>query len=208
MRRRAFIVKPERAESAQKRRVGGDVHEVRPVAVGAQPGQLEVGCPGERGLPTEDAVEFDRMADALVNLKAELGALEDQGALTLLQDRCRQQRHGLLRDTAGVAREIPLADDLEPAGLILPDRLGERPALRLGLADCRGIEAAAGLDKVLVNTVTLRRHEPLVGVPKRQVGRGKGDTVDRLNGRGDPKKKIHLLAQSHCEGVFGMGCLI
>ena len=51
---------------------------------------------GERGLPPEDAVELDRVADRLVDLQGGLARVEDDGRDALGTGRRRQQRLGLL----------------------------------------------------------------------------------------------------------------
>ena len=64
----------------------------------AELGQVEPGRPGVRGLPAEDPVELDRVADRLVDLQRHLLAAEDQVGLAGRARRRGQQRLRLLGD--------------------------------------------------------------------------------------------------------------
>ncbi len=96
--RHALVVVAEAAERAGQGGVGGDVHEVGAVAHRPELRRVEPGRAGEGGLPAEDAVELDGVADRLVDLQRHLLAAEDQRGGLLGALRRAEQRLGLLGD--------------------------------------------------------------------------------------------------------------
>ncbi len=68
----------------------------------------------------------------------------------------REQRRRLLGDAAGVAGQVPALDELPALGaLVAADAVGVGALLHLALVDGRGLDAAAGLDQVLLDVGAL-----------------------------------------------------
>ena len=164
-RRRALVVEAERAERAGDRRVDRDVHQLRAVLQRAELSEVEPARAGVGGLPAEDAVELDGVADRLVDLQRHLLAAEDQRRLAARARWRRQQRPRLVGHPGGVGVEVDLVDQLPAAGAVLATRGRVGAALRLAVADRRGHDPGAALADPLVDPVALARHEPLGGVP-------------------------------------------
>src|SRR5207237_692076 len=115
----ALVVVAERPEAEGSRRIGGDVDGARAVLEGAQLLEREERPAREVRLAAEDAVELGRMPAALVDLEADLRAVEEH-----VQDargaRLRREERGRLRgDARRVPDEIDLVDELVAARLEL-----------------------------------------------------------------------------------------
>src|SRR5918995_1047971 len=66
----------------------------------------------ERGFPTEDAIELDRVAHRLVDLQGDLVGVEDHGGGALRALRRLQQSHRLLGHRGGVGHEVEATNQL------------------------------------------------------------------------------------------------
>src|SRR5690606_28717475 len=126
-----LVVVPERAEGAREGGVGGDVHDLRAVAEGAELRGVEPGGAREGGLPAEDAVELDGVADRLVDLERHLLAAEDERGGARRALRRPQEGLRLLGDAGGVAEQVELADELPASGAVLAPHARVAAALRL-----------------------------------------------------------------------------
>src|ERR1022692_1971644 len=122
LRGHAFIVEGERAEAGAvlRPRVANHVHDFGAVAQAAQLIEREEAHARVVGLAAQDAVELDGMADRLVDLQAQLRAVEDEVELALGALIGAVQRHGFFGDARGVPDQVPLVDQLVALKLMLP----------------------------------------------------------------------------------------
>ena len=118
----------------RRRRVGGDVHELRAVAQRAEVAGREEARPGVGGLGAVDAVELGRMADRLVHL-------ELASARRRSRPSSRPAGHASARSSAAAssadARRLALEAerlDVLPAGLRARAAVGARVAADLDVA--------------------------------------------------------------------------
>ena len=107
---------------------------------------------------------------------------------------------GLVGDPGGVGLEVELVDELPPAGAVLAARRRVRPPLRLAVADRRRHDPGAALADVLVDAVTLARHEPLGGVPDLVQPLGEVGAV-LAHRRRRPHEQVALVGERHAERV-------
>src|ERR1039458_25706 len=121
LRGHAFIVEGERAEAGAvlRPRVANHVHDFGAVAQAAQLIEREEAHARVVGLAAQDAVELDGMADRLVDLQAQLRAVEDEVELALGALFGAVQRHGFFGDARGVPDQVPLVDQLVALKLML-----------------------------------------------------------------------------------------
>src|SRR5207342_262476 len=171
----AFVVEAERAERTRDRRIDGDVHQLRPVRHRSQPAEVEPGRAGVRGLPAEDAIELDGVADGLVDLERELFGAEDQRRLAARARWRGEQLPGLRSDPRRLSSEVERLHELPPLRAVVPARRRVGATLRLPVADGRRHDPGAALADVLLDAMPLAGDEPLAGLPQlvealRQVG--------------------------------------
>jgi hypothetical protein len=99
-------------------------------------------------LRAQDAVEPTRISPAP---ERELAAVENDGRHADRAGPSGQQGRGLLGDARRVASEVVALDELPAFGaLVPPNAIGIGALLHLALVDGRGLDAAAGLDEVLL----------------------------------------------------------
>ncbi len=197
---RPFVVVPERSESARDRRVDRDVHQLRPVLHRTELGQVEPGRAGIGGLPAEDPVELDRVADGLVDLQRELLGAEDQRRLPTGARRGAEQLARLRSDAGGVGFQFEAVDELPPRRGVLAAGGRVRAVLGLTVADGGGRDPRPALADLLVDAVPFAGDEPLAGLPRlvhrlRQVG------AVLPHRRRRPHEQIALVGQRHGERV-------
>src|SRR6266481_722796 len=101
LRRDSLVVVGEgsKARTVVQPRVGDDVHDIRGVTKLVELIERKKAGPGEIGFLTENAVEFEGMANRFVNLQTKLAGAEDDGAGFFRTLRGRMQRGGFLRDS-------------------------------------------------------------------------------------------------------------
>ena len=108
----------------------------------------------------------------------------------------REQLPGLLGDARRVGVEVDLVDELPAPRAVLAARRRVRPALRLAVADRRGHDPGAALPDVLVDAVTVARHEPLRRVPDLVQALGDVGAVLAHRGRG-ADQQVALVGERH-----------
>ena len=91
--------------------------------------------------------------------------------------------------------QVGLPDELVAAGAELPADAAEGAPLGLPLADRGGRHGHAALHQVLGDAVALAGDEPLLGVPRHEVGVGHGDALDVGHLVGDVDQQVALLGQ-------------
>ncbi len=144
-------------------RVGDDVDDVGAVAELAELVQSEEAHAGEVGFHAEHAVELDGMADRFVNLQAELGAFEDDGALAFGTHGGLVQRGGLFGDLRRVAHQVQRFDQLVAGELMLAAETGGIGALlNFVSGKTHGHDARAGVHLQLMNPRADRGGVPLL----------------------------------------------
>ena len=203
LRRDALVVVRERPDAPGERGIGGDVHELAPVA--KLPAVLRMDEGGARVglLHPEDAVELDGVTDRLVHLELHLAAVEHQRrdlARALLRG---QQLDGLR------ARPLRLVDEAEPpdvlpprGGDVAPEGVGERTTLDLALAERRRLDPAARLHGRLIEGGSLAGREARAAAKQVQRRLRERDALDPLH----PPARLHqqrdLLLERNVEGVL------
>src|SRR5205807_3945834 len=102
----------------------------------------------EGGLPPEDAVELDGVADRLVDLERHLVAGEDEVGRGRRTDGRGEQGAGLVRQPGGVARQVEGIDELPRGRAEVTHDTGIGAPLRLAVADNGRVHEGAALHDV------------------------------------------------------------
>src|SRR3989338_3037619 len=205
LRRHALVVVAEGAEAGAVLEAGGGHHRDN-LGAGAEFAELvegEEAHPGEVRLHPQHAVELDGMADGLVDLQAELGALEEDGAVPFRALGRLVQRYGFLAHAPGVLDELQALDELVARRGVLPAE-GVRVAALLDfiLGKRSGDQARAGVNLGLVDLAPQRAHEKLLEASKGHRGLGQGHAGNAAHLLIGAEEQLQHVVERNREGVF------
>ena len=153
----AVVVEPIAGELLGPRGVKGDVEEVRAIAVAAEHGRGDEAGAGVVALVAEDAVEFQRMPDGLVDLQDHLIGCEQDRQPARGAVRRQQHLQRFRRDAGRGIVEARLVEDLQPA-LTAVATSGESARLGVGAGVGGGTEHRHEVVKALVRAPAVGGH--------------------------------------------------
>src|SRR5579883_1748702 len=147
LRRHAFVIEGKRAEPRPvfQARIADDVDDFRSIPQFPQLIEREKAHSGVVGFASQDAIELYRMADRLVNLQADLGAVENQVEDAFGTLIGRMERDGLFGDPRRVFQEAQFVYQFVSLQLVLPaEGIGVRPLLNFTVLVTQGRKSGAG----------------------------------------------------------------
>src|ERR1017187_2728696 len=208
LRGHAFIVEGERAEAGAvlRPRVANHVHDFGAVAQAAQLIEREEAHARVVGLAAQDAVELDGMADRLVDLQAQLRAVEDEVELALGALFGAVQSHGFFGDARGVPDQVPLVDQLGPLKLMLPaEGIRIRALLDLTVFVGQRLVADAAEVASLIDQAAERGGEDLAAALEAHGAFGQGDAWIAAQLAVDIEEQGHVAVHRDGEGIDADG---